>query len=65
MDRTVREHVDDLERKVLTLNESLMRETHREKRNELEAELRATQSAIEFYHSALEIESRLSPKFAG
>ena len=65
MDRTVREHLDDLQRKILSLNARVMIETNLEKRNELETELRAVQSVIEFYHSALEVENRLTPKLAG
>ena len=65
MDRTVREHLDDLERKILSLNERMMVETNREKRNHLETELRAVQSVIDFYHSALEVETRLSAKWEG
>jgi hypothetical protein len=60
MDRTVREHLDDLEQKLLTLNDRMMDERNLHKRNELEAELRAVQSAVVLYRSALEVESRLS-----
>ena len=61
----MRAHLEDLESKILALNERMMIETNREKRNDLEIELRAVQSVIEFYHSALEVENRLSPKLAG
>jgi hypothetical protein len=60
MDRTVREHLDDLEQKLLALNDRMMDERDVDKRNELEAELRAVQSAVVLYRSALEVESRLS-----
>jgi hypothetical protein len=60
MDRTVREHLDDLEQKLLALNDRMMRERNLDKRNELEAELRAVQSGVVLYRSALEVESRLS-----
>ena len=60
MDRTVREHLDDLEQKLLALNEGMMDQRNLHKRNELEAELRAVQSAVALYRSALEVESRLS-----
>jgi hypothetical protein len=60
MDRTVREHLDDLEQKLLALNDRMMDERNLGKRNELEAELRAVQSAVVLYRSALEVERRLS-----
>jgi hypothetical protein len=60
MDRTVREHLDDLEQKLLALNNRVMDESNLNKRNQLEAELRAVQSAVVLYRSALEVESRLS-----
>ena len=60
MDRTVREHLDELEQKLLALNEKMMDESNLGKRNKLEAELRAVQSAVVLYRSALEVESRLS-----
>jgi hypothetical protein len=56
----MREHLDDLEQKLLTLNDRMMDERNLDKRNELEAELRAVQSAVVLYRSALEVESRLS-----
>jgi hypothetical protein len=60
MDRTLREHLDDLERKLLALNDRMMDERNLDKRNKLETELRAVQSAVVLYRSALEVESRLS-----
>jgi hypothetical protein len=60
MDRTVREHLDELEQKLLALNEKMMDESNLGKRNKLETELRAVQSAVVLYRSALEVESRLS-----
>jgi hypothetical protein len=60
MDRTVREHLDDLEQTLLALNDRMMDEGNLDKRNEFEAELRAVQSAVVLYRSALEVESRLS-----
>jgi hypothetical protein len=53
MDRTVREHLADLEQKLLALNNRVMDESNLNKRNQLEAELRAVQSAVVLYRSAL------------
>jgi hypothetical protein len=52
MDSSVREHLNDLEQKLVELNARLMNEPSLEKRNELETELRAVQSAATLYYSA-------------
>lgn len=59
MDRTVGEHIRDLEEKLNLLSGEMMDESNAHKRNELEAELRAVESALALYRSALEVESRV------
>jgi primosomal protein N'' len=59
MDRTVREHIRTLEDRLQTLNAQLMQEARVVKRNRLETELRAVESALNLYRSALEIENRI------
>ena len=58
MDKTVREHIQALEEKRNLLSEQVMDESNAGRRNELETELRAVQSALSFYHDALETERR-------
>lgn len=60
MDRTVREHIQILEAKRSLLSGRIMDERDRTKRNQLETELRAVESALTLYRSAIEIESRIS-----
>jgi hypothetical protein len=61
MNRTVKEHISDLEQRLLSLNARIMEENNQTTRNKLEAELRAVESALALYRGALETESRLSP----
>jgi len=56
MDRTVGQHVQALEQKLNLLNARIMDESDRAKRNQLESELRAVESALTHYRSALEAE---------
>ena len=58
MDKTVREHIQALEEKRNLLSAQLMDESNAGRRIELETELRAVQSALRFYHDALETERR-------
>jgi hypothetical protein len=58
MDKTVREHIHALEGKRNLLSEQVMDESNGGRRNELETELRAVQSALRVYHDALETERR-------
>ena len=60
MDRTVREHLQELEQRLLSLNARIMEENDDRARNELQTELRAVESALALYRSALEIESRIT-----
>jgi len=59
MDRSVGEHMQILEQKVNLLTARLMDENDRVKRNQLESELRAVESALTLYRSALEAEERI------
>ena len=59
METTVREHMQRLEEKRQLLSAQVMEESDTEKRNRLESELRAVESALKFYRDALETERRL------
>ena len=48
-----------LEQKLNLLNARIMDESDRAKRNQLESELRAVESALTHYRSALEAEERI------
>jgi hypothetical protein len=60
MNRTVSEHIQSLEEKRAILAMHIMHEPDNVKRNNLESELRAVESALALYRSALEIEARVS-----
>jgi hypothetical protein len=62
MDKTVREHVQTLEQKRNSLNKQIMEEQNTGRRNQLDSELRAVESALRFYREAVETERRLLPK---
>ena len=55
----LREHMQRLEEKRQLLSAQVMEESDTEKRNRLESELRAVESALKFYRDALETERRL------
>jgi hypothetical protein len=59
VNRTVGEHIRLLEERLSMLSDRIMDENHIAKRNQLETELRAVQSALTLYRSALEIENRV------
>jgi hypothetical protein len=59
MDKTVGQHMQALEQKLNVLNAGIMDENDRAKRNQLESELRAVESALALYRSALEAEERI------
>lgn len=59
MNRTVQEHLHQLEQKLTEISGRIMTEQDKSRRNQLEAELRAVESAIVHYRSAIEIESRV------
>jgi hypothetical protein len=58
MDTTVREHMRRMEQKRDLLNTQIMEECDAEKRNRLETDLRAVESALK-YRDALDTERRL------
>ena len=60
MNRTLAEHIHRLEQRLNLVNARMMQEDNREKRNYLDSELRAIESALAQYRSAFEIENRLS-----
>ena len=60
MDKTVREHIQNLEQKRKLLSAHLMDEADAKQRNQLESELRAVEAALKFYQDALETERRHS-----
>jgi putative heme iron utilization protein len=60
MNRTVEEHIRNLEEKRNLLSGRMMEEADRAKCNQLESELRAVESALTLFRSALEIEARIS-----
>jgi hypothetical protein len=60
MDRTVGQHIQALEQKLNLLNARIMDESDRAKRNQLASELRAVESALAHYRSALEAEERIT-----
>jgi hypothetical protein len=59
MDTTVREHMQRLEEKRQLVSAQVMEQSDAGKRNRLETELRAVESALKFYRDALETERRL------
>ncbi|HKR85798.1 MAG TPA: hypothetical protein VJS37_16690 [Terriglobales bacterium] len=59
MNRTVQEHLQKLEQRLTEISGGIMIEQDKSQRNQLETELRAVESAIAHYRSALEIESQV------
>ena len=49
----------ELEKRRDTINAQIMEESDVQRRNELDTELRAVESALKFYRDALETEQRL------
>lgn len=60
MQRSAGERIQNLEKQRDLLNGLIMQERNKTKRNQLEAELRAVESALTHFRSAIEIEQRLS-----
>ena len=58
MNKTVREHIQELEHRRASLSARLMDEDDTTERNRLESELRAVESALTLFRSALEVEQR-------
>jgi hypothetical protein len=62
MERSLQEHIGALEQKLKLISTQIMQENNTRRRNQLESELRAVESALTHYRSAFEIESRLSTR---
>jgi predicted nucleic acid-binding Zn-ribbon protein len=60
MQKTLAEHIQALEQKLSVLSSQMMEENDSHRRNQLESELRAVDSALTHYRSGFDIESRLS-----
>lgn len=58
MDKTLGEHIMRLQEKREQIGTAIMQETNKTRRNHLESQLRAVESALTLYRSALEIEKR-------
>lgn len=63
MNRTLAEHIETLEQRLDLISVRIMQEDNPKKRNNLESELRAVESALTQYRSAFEIEKRLSATY--
>jgi hypothetical protein len=59
MERTIREHIENLERRLNLLNTRIMEESDVGRRNHLESEMRAVEMALEHFRAALEIEKSI------
>jgi hypothetical protein len=59
MDRTVRDHIKDLEQRRDLLNAQITEESDAEQRKQVETELRAVEYTLKFYRDALDTERRL------
>ncbi len=60
MQRSVGEHIQELERVVRQLTAELMHESDLHARNELEGKIRAAEIALRHYHAALQVEQSLT-----
>ena len=60
MDRTVRQHVEWLEKRQQVLNTALMATNTRDQANSIETEIRAVRLALEHYRAALDVEKSIS-----
>ena len=60
MDRPLREHIQNLERRIRLLSQQIM-DNHRtrEDRNRIESELRAAEMALSYYRKAVELEQQV------
>jgi hypothetical protein len=63
MDRTVREHIEELERQRTALTQAVMSdELTLAQRNKVESEIRAVTMAIQYFHAALLAEQNFSKR---
>jgi hypothetical protein len=60
MDRPLKEHIANLERRLQVLNAQLMESTRTlAERNRIESEIRLAALALDYYRKALELEKRV------
>jgi hypothetical protein len=60
MNRSVGEHISDLQQKIADLNREMMeRKLTLDARNRVESEIRAAEMALSFYRKALELEQQI------
>ena len=59
MERSVRYHIENLERRIRELGTEMMNTKDRLRLNDLESEIRIANMALDHYKEALELESRL------
>ena len=60
MDRPLRQHIIELEKRVQQLSQDIMQNRKtREERNRMEAELRVAQQALQLYQRAIHLEGQL------
>ena len=62
MERTLAEHIGSLEQKLNALSSLFMQENRTHRRNQLESELRAVESALAHYRLAFDLETSLSSR---
>ena len=60
MQRALGEHIRTLEQRLNALSSLVMQENRTHRRNQLESELRAVESALAHYRLAFELESSIS-----
>jgi hypothetical protein len=61
MDRSLRDHISDLQMRLSDLNGKLMEDSRTlAERNEIESNIRATQLVLDYYLRALQLERELS-----
>ena len=60
MQRALGEHIRTLEQRLNTLSSLVMQENRTHRRNQLESELRAVESALAHYRLAFDLESSIS-----
>ena len=63
MQRSVKQHIENLELLMCRLNDELMQQQDVQVRNELEAKIRAAELALTHFRTALEVEQSLSARF--
>jgi hypothetical protein len=65
MDKTLRQHIDELEKRVQQLCQEMMQNRKtRAERNRLESELRVALQALNHYQQAIKLEKQLQSRSA-